>query len=113
MAIIFLSGCDLFMDLEPPEVKILSPTPGEVIHGTVEIIVEAKDNKKVSHINLYLDGNHVKSFHDDVFAFTWDLSKLNTDGEHTIKARAYDAESNWNEAEVCFLAMVNHQKVQS
>ena len=77
-------GCDLLMDLDPPEVRILSPTPNEVIYGTVEIKVEANDNKKVSYINLYLDGNHVKSFYDDVFCYTWDLSTLNANAEHTV-----------------------------
>ena len=102
MILVSFTGCDYFFDYERPEIKILSPISGQTIYGSAEIIVEAKDNSKLHHIDLYLDGNMVKSFREGFFAYTWDLTMTNEDTEHTAKVIAYDARNNWNEAEVKF-----------
>ena len=102
MILLSFPGCDYFFDNEPPEIKILSPISGQTIYGSAEIIVEAKDNSKLHHVDLYLDGNMVKSFREGFFAYTWDLTTTNEDTEHTAKVKAYDARDNRNEDEVRF-----------
>ncbi|MCD6166249.1 hypothetical protein J7K19_06045, partial [bacterium] len=97
-----LLNCDYFVDFEPPEVKIHSPASGEKAFGSVEIIVEASDNKKLHHVELYLDGRMVKKSWSGSFTYIWDLTETNRDVQHIIKAKAFDKEGNWSETEVKF-----------
>jgi len=97
-----LSGCESFTDFEPPMIKILSPSPGDIAYGTVEIIVEANDNKKLHHVELYLDEILIKFSKCGSFSFVFNLTETHADTDHTVLAKAFDSQNNWSEAEVKF-----------
>jgi len=94
--------CDILPDFEPPNVRILSPKSGETAFGSVEILAEARDNKRLDRMELYLDGELVKTVWEKTVRFTWDLTETNIDAEHTIRVKAIDRSGNWDNAEVKF-----------
>ena len=94
-------NCDLFMDFDPPQIKIISPKQGETVYGQAEIIIEADDNKKLHNVELFLDDEKVIGFNTKTLTHTWDLTGTKIDSDHTVKAIAYD-NNNSSEAKVSF-----------
>ena len=99
---LLLITCSTFMDMERPKVRIISPTPGFQAFGMVHVQVEASDNKKIDHIDLFLDCSKVLSAQNNSLAYDWDLTKTDQDANHTIVAKAFDPGGNWDDAEVNF-----------
>lgn len=86
------------LDVEPPQVVILSPennrtislAPARPVEETVK--VSARDNRKVKRIALYLDGSLVKEVNGEkLLTYQWLVDK---EGEHTFRACAYDSKEN-------------------
>ena len=94
--------CSTLMDFESPKIRILSPEPGSQVFGIVHIQIEAKDNKKIDHIELILDGLKVLSVKSGSLTYDWDLTATNQDASYTILAKAFDPGGNWSEAKVEF-----------
>lgn len=107
--LILITGCDLFVDLEPPHVKILSPEPNEIVHRIAKIVVEASDNKKVDHVELYLNDTLVHYSKAASFIYDWNIIEPDTATTYQVRAKAFDAQSNWNEAKVSFLGYSDQQ----
>ena len=72
-----------------PVVRIVSPTNGAAIGGPVKVIVGAADDRRLSTVTLYLDGQplQTKSSGDLVFEFD---SAHYANGTHEIYAVAQD-----------------------
>ena len=81
------------IDTTPPEVKIISPSNGVELGGTIEINIDAKDNYDLEKVTLYIDGKKVKEYTSGPYKYTWDSSKA-TEGAHTITAEAIDLSGN-------------------
>jgi hypothetical protein len=56
-------------------------------------LVKASDNVKVTKVELNVDGRLTVSSTTSPFTTTWNTSSV-TKGQHSIKARAYDAAGN-------------------
>ncbi|MCG3158744.1 MAG: hypothetical protein DKINENOH_05388 [bacterium] len=103
MLVFFISACDLFTDFEPPTIKFLSPTQGEKHYVSVDIKVEAKDNKRVTRVELFYAGKELlATLSTEPYQYSWDFSSTINDGEHIIVAKAYDKAGNFSEAQVEF-----------
>jgi len=81
------------IDTIPPEVKIISPSDGVELGGTIEINIDAKDNYKLEKVTLYIDGKKVKEYTSGPYKYSWDSSKA-TEGAHTIIVEAIDLSGN-------------------
>ncbi len=90
----FLWGCDQLIDFSPPIVKIVKPKDGEKITGSVEIEIEASDNKGLKKVELYMDKNLVHTLEAEPFVYTW------AGVVRKITAKAYDKVGNWSKDEV-------------
>ena len=80
-------------DTIPPEIKIVSPSDGVELGGTIDINIDAKDNYDLEKVTLYIDGKKVKEYTSSPYKYTWDSSKA-TEGAHTITAEAVDKSGN-------------------
>ncbi len=80
-------------DTEPPHVTITNPATGATLAGVVAISVTATDNRKVTRLDLLIDGQVAISTVNPPYNYTWDTGS-ETDGPHTIQANAYDAANN-------------------
>ncbi|MFC1679604.1 Ig-like domain-containing protein, partial [Elusimicrobiota bacterium] len=80
-------------DTTPPTVNIAEPADGASLSGTVAARASAADNTGVSKVEFYVDGNLMGTDAASPYAFTWDTTK-SADGQHSLKAKAYDAAGN-------------------
>ncbi|NOY06350.1 MAG: Omp28-related outer membrane protein [Chlorobi bacterium] len=83
-------------DTTAPSVSITSPTPGEIISSDqMLVLVSASDDVGVVKVELYLDRatTPVASLTKSPWQFAVSLAGL-VDGDHTVKAAAYDAAGN-------------------
>jgi len=81
------------VDTTPPEVKIVSPSDGIELGGTIEINIEATDNVELEKVTLYIDGKKIKEYTSGPYKYSWDSSKV-TEGAHTIIVEAEDRSGN-------------------
>jgi hypothetical protein len=82
-----------FVDNEPPTVSITYPSDGNTVSGTVVVTASASDNVGVTKVEFYLDNVIQKSDSTSPYTWSWDTATA-TDGSHTLKVIAYDAENN-------------------
>ncbi len=81
------------IDTTPPEVKIISPSDGKLLGGTIEINVDATDDVELEKVTLYIDGKEIKEYTSGPYKYSWDSSKA-TEGTHTITVEALDKSGN-------------------
>jgi hypothetical protein len=90
-------------DTTIPTASISSPLDGATISGgSVNIIVSAIDNIKVTKIEIYTDDVLKKSANLASTSFKWQTGKLRA-GVHTISVKAYDVAGNVGEKSVSVL----------
>ncbi len=75
---------------EPPSVSIISPQNGQTVGGTVNIQVDAQDDRSISKVEFYID--NIKTYTDAgrPYSWNWDTTQY-SEGPHTIKVVAYDS----------------------
>lgn len=77
-------------DKEKPNIDLVVP---QRLLGTVNIVANVIDNKKVDRVVFYID--NVEVFTDYSFPYNFQLNSLNmVDGMHNISAYAFDASGN-------------------
>lgn len=80
-------------DQTPPTISIISPANGTTVSGTINVTVNASDNRAVSTVTLFVDGVSVGSSAVSPFTIAWNSSTV-TNGTHTLTVRAKDAAGN-------------------
>ncbi|MFA4886266.1 MAG: Ig-like domain-containing protein, partial [Desulfotomaculaceae bacterium] len=85
---------NVVVDNTPPAVQIPSPTDGSTVSGTVPILVTAQDNECLAKVELYIDGQLVRTItlgnvKTSEFVFDWDTTEF-AEGSHVVKAVATD-----------------------
>lgn len=80
-------------DRTPPTVRILSPTNGAQVSGTVRITVSAQDDQRVTRVELYVNNQRVTLTTLPPFTLYWNTSSLPT-GTYTLQCKVYDAAEN-------------------
>ena len=92
LAILALLSCDLF-DIFPPEIEIITPKEGTSYFATLPVEVKASDNRKITKVEVFLDGTSVHEFAKEPYKADLDLSAIS--GENTtLKAIAHDQAGN-------------------
>lgn len=74
-----------------PTCKILSLTNNQVVSGTIIVPVSAQDDRRLSAVNFYMDGNLLTSIGEGSLNFTLDTTHF-ANGPHIITACALDNE---------------------
>ncbi|MDO8513014.1 MAG: Ig-like domain-containing protein [bacterium] len=87
----------------PPNVVITSPSNGVNLSGTVNIIAEASDDKKVARVVFYVGGEVVAENSTTPYIASFNTLRF-ANGSHILKAIAYDeaGQTNQNTITVTF-----------
>lgn len=80
-------------DTTPPVPKIIRPTAGSSVSGSVTIAGTATDNVGVKMLKLAIDGIQVASVSGASLSYSWNTRKLSR-GTHTLLLQATDAAGN-------------------
>jgi hypothetical protein len=80
-------------DTTAPAAAISAPATGATVSGTVNVTASADDNVGVTTTELYVDGALRTYSTSGSLSFSWDTAQ-ETDGQHTLVAKAYDAAGN-------------------
>ncbi len=59
--------CKQRADTTPPTIRILSPTEGAQVSGTVAVLVEARDNQRVARVEALCERSARYAHHDCTF----------------------------------------------
>jgi hypothetical protein len=81
-------------DLVPPVVSLLSPFAGQSIAGSIKVIADATDDRRVSEVAFLIDGDSVATDRSAPYEYNWSVASLETNSTHTVLARAYDDQRN-------------------
>lgn len=81
------------VDTTAPSVRIVSPTEGAQVSGTVTIATEAQDDVGVAKVELYVDGALKATSTKLPFSFRLNVKPL-APGWHALSCKAYDAAGN-------------------
>jgi formylglycine-generating enzyme required for sulfatase activity len=100
-------------DTQAPTVSILYPVNGSAINAdtTYTIIADANDNKGVSSVDFYIDGDKVSSVSSSPYQFLWNTT--GKAGDHSIMAKAFDAAGNTASSRVIAVKVNNSNNPQS
>lgn len=93
-ALLMLTGCIEEVDEGPPITTILNPANGDIVRGTVPVIVTAYDEKDVDKIRVFIDGAQVLEEEGDVATFNWETGPLADNRNHFVAAYAIDDDGN-------------------
>lgn len=81
-------------DSERPTVALTAPPAGSTLSGVVTVTAEASDNVGVTQVEFFVDNHWQATDASPPYTFTWDTA-AESDGPHTLRARAYDGCGNW------------------
>ena len=84
-----IDRCQQASDAAPPQVAITSPTNGQAVSGTVDVLVTATDDVRVEKVDLFVDGVFKALDTTSPYTFSLDTSAL-APGSHVMQARARD-----------------------
>lgn len=84
---------DVLPDSAAPGVSLTSPAAGSVVAGLVEVSASATDNVGVVVVEFLVDDEVRATDTAAPFSWTWNTTEF-ANGEHRLRARAYDAAGN-------------------
>ncbi|MFA4907305.1 MAG: FISUMP domain-containing protein [archaeon] len=79
---------------EEPEVKLVSPVKNEVLIDSVSVEITATDDKGITQVEFIVDNEVAKTWIMSPYVYTWNVTDLSDSSEHSVYARAYDADGN-------------------
>lgn len=97
-------------DSIPPIVKITKPKEKEITTDTVSIFIEATDDVGIEKIEVYIDDTLYVTLSERPFEVDWN-SKSVSNGEHLLKAIAWDATNTKSISEILFFVKNTEQEV--
>ncbi len=100
--------CELVMDLQSPQITIVSPTDGETLYGTVTILAEVQDNEGITQVEFFANDKRLKGFISSPYEYVWNTYEV-IDGNYTLKVRATNLLGNQN-SEIINVIVNNGQK---
>ncbi|HOQ40080.1 MAG TPA: Ig-like domain-containing protein [Fervidobacterium sp.] len=101
------SLCEVVIDLQAPQVSIVSPKDGSILSGTVTIEANAQDDTSVEKVEFYIDGTNVSEITIPPYKYNWDTTNLTNNSTHTIQAKAYDFTGNVGESNLINVTIKN------
>jgi len=80
----------------PPTALFLYPITGTIVHGTVKVAVDLRDNTGVDSTAFYVDGQLTRTAKnpDIPWTFNWDTASKADSSTHSLYVKAYDAAEN-------------------
>lgn len=81
-------------DATPPTALMTYPLAGQVVFDTVQVTVEASDNKGVALVEFYVDGVLKSTDTASPYQFNWDTDPYADGGNHSVYAKVYDLAGN-------------------
>jgi len=93
-------------DATAPSASLTTPTNGATLAGTATVLASASDNVGVTETDILIDGV-LRATGAASASFTWDTT-LETNGTHTIMAKAYDAAGNIGTSTTVTVTISNH-----
>ena len=87
------------VDVSAPTVSIQSPSDGSTVSGTVSIQVNASDDQSIDYVEIYIDDVLAGQLTTSPYNYSWDTTSI-SDGNHSIKAIAYDTAGKTAEVEI-------------
>ncbi len=93
-------------DTTKPTVSLTSPTSGARVKATIAISGTASDNVGVKNVTLRIDDKYVATDATKPYQFSLDTTKY-SEGNHTIKLRAFDSANNQGESATITVAVDN------
>jgi len=95
------------VDNLPPTVEVVLPMEGAEFTPPADreaaIQVEASDDTLLDRVVIFVDDRPVLTRDDPPWSVHWPLGK---DGEHIVRARAYDAAGNWADSQEVVIRVV-------
>ncbi|MEM2174479.1 MAG: Ig-like domain-containing protein [Candidatus Micrarchaeia archaeon] len=96
--LIIFQGCAK-KDTTKPTVIIAYPSNNQIIYeDKVKIEVKAQDDVEVAKVEFYIDGVNVGTDNISPYEYEWDVSNLEVNSTHKIKAKAIDTSNNIGES---------------
>ena len=90
------SKLQIIVDGRPPELIVISPTPGSYVNQIVDVSAEVSDPESgVQKVVFYINGELVHTDTEAPYRYTWNTTQYD-DGQYTIEIRAYDNLDNVN-----------------
>lgn len=96
-------------EVEGPEIKIISPSEGDILRGTVVVKIDAKDPSGVRFVYLFVDQKEVARDSSPPYEIKWDTS-IFPDTLHTILVKGQDKWDNWGESEKIHVYTENERR---
>jgi len=87
--------CELVVDLQSSQVRIVSPTDGETLHGTITILAEVQDNEGITQVEFFANDKLLKGVISSPYEYAWNTYGV-SDGTYTLKAKATNSSGNQN-----------------
>ena len=75
---------------DAPSVSITNPSDGAMVWGTVNITADASDDRGISKVEFYADGELKKTDTSSPYSYSWDMTAISRTGSHTVKVIVYD-----------------------
>jgi len=95
----------VLLDVEAPAVAIITPLPGVLVSGVLEITVEASDTASgIASVTLLVDGEATTTVNQAPFSYSVDTTGL-APGSHTLTAEATDGAGNHADATIVVTVM--------
>ena len=94
LVVLFLASCS-DPDIVGPDISILTPSPNDIVTGTVSIVCMASDPSGVDYLELWVNGNNTKQTDNtEPFELFWFTDTLDQENDYMIVVRAFDHEGN-------------------
>lgn len=94
---------------DPPTVSITYPQNGQTIGGTVNIQVDAQDDRSISKVEFYIDNTRTYTDAGKPYSWNWDTTQY-SEGQHTIKVIAYDSANQTATSQITVTVSKNAQQ---
>ena len=93
---------EVTVDNTPPELELLSPEEGAILHDAILLSAEATDAQQMDRVEFAVDDGEPDAITEEPWELEYDGSEL-TAGTHTVTATAVDAAGNETTVEGEFL----------
>ena len=96
------AGCSTQIGMKPT-VAFITPHDGESSYDSTIVSINATDDKHVSRVEIFVDGQIQTSLFTYPYHWIWNSSLLKDGSEYSLRAKAYDEDENTTETDKIYL----------
>jgi hypothetical protein len=82
-------------DIVPPTVDIVNPIDGQVVKDSVSVVANAEDDRLISQVAFFLNGDSIISIPVYPYKFLLDVSGFSDSIRYNLFAKAFDNSGNY------------------